>query len=407
MNLPPVRRAPTPASAMPAVSHVPPSQPMHTTSPRLSPRQAFAAEPAYAPAPFGTGTFTEPVAPLPPRKRGGAMAVVVILLLAAAGGGGFWYYSTTTRAGRIEVTATPADSTVLVDNTKVGDHSPVSFERPPGPYTLSVTRDGYVRSDQNIEVHAGQKLPLTVALEPSPDTGFELTSEPAGGLVWLDGAPIRGAAGQQARTDFRAFRITPGHHVLEIKGEDRFKPWRQEVDVQPGSIQKVHAMLTPSSGGGSSTSSKPAPVAAAAPKPAAPAPKPAAPAPAAPAETAASAADSSTKHAGGGHHRRGSVTNLGNAAIADEDTSDNHIVSISGDNGGTDCSITVNSVPWSEVWIDGKNTNQHTPLVDYKVPCGRHKLNFKRDDMQIDHTENISVKPGGKFKQRYTLATDQ
>jgi hypothetical protein len=74
--------------------------------------------------------------------------------------------------------------------------------------------------------------------------------------------------------------------------------------------------------------------------------------------------------------------------------------------GGGDCSITVNSVPWSEVWIDGKNTSQHTPVVDYKLPCGKHKLSFKRPDMQIDQTEPITVKSGQNFKQRYTLATD-
>ena len=69
--------------------------------------------------------------------------------------------------------------------------------------------------------------------------------------------------------------------------------------------------------------------------------------------------------------------------------------------------MTVNSVPWSEVWIDGKNTSQHTPLVDFKIPCGKHKLAFKRRDMQIDHGETINVRPGQNFKQRYTLATDE
>src|SRR5207344_181353 len=108
---------------------------------------------------------------------------------------------------------------------------------------------GYVRNDQNVEVHAGQPLPLTVTLEPSPDTGFELTSEPPGGLVWLDGAPINGASGQQARTDFRAFRIPPGKHLLEIKGETRFKPWQQEVEIGPGVISEIHALLIPAAGG--------------------------------------------------------------------------------------------------------------------------------------------------------------
>jgi hypothetical protein len=75
--------------------------------------------------------------------------------------------------------------------------------------------------------------------------------------------------------------------------------------------------------------------------------------------------------------------------------------------GGGECSITVNSVPWSEVWIDGRNTTKHTPVVDYKLPCGKHKLAFKRPDISIDHTESINIKPGEKFKQRYTLETEE
>src|SRR5581483_1874095 len=74
---------------------------------------------------------------------------------------------------------------------------------------------------------------------------------------------------------------------------------------------------------------------------------------------------------------------------------------------GGDCSITIGSRPWSEVWIDGRNTTKHTPFADYKVPCGKHKLSFKRPDLQIDHSENISVRAGQKFKQSFTLETEQ
>jgi hypothetical protein len=333
--------------------------------------------------------------------------VAIVLLLAAGGSGAYWYMSTT-KPGRMEVTTVPADATVLVDNTKVGDHSPVSLERPPGPYTVSVTRDGYVRNDQNVEVHAGQPLPLTVTLEPSPDTGFELTSEPPGGLVWLDGAPIQGAAGQQARTDFRAFRIAPGHHLLEIKGENRFKPWRQDVQVEPGAIQKVHAMLIPASGSPASGSGKAPshPEAAIAPPPPPPPPVNAPPSPKPETHEAVVAPPPPAPPPPAPHaprHKRGhDVSADDNGAEAGGASAEEE----SGSKGG-DCTMTVNSVPWSEVWIDGKNTSQHTPLVDFKIPCGKHKLAFKRSDMQIDHGETINVKPGQNFKQRYTLATDE
>src|SRR5262249_42659358 len=68
-------------------------------------------------------------------------------------------------------------------------------------------------------------------------------------------------SGQQARTNFRASRISPGHHVLEIRG-DRFKPWQQEVEIEPGAIRKVQATLIPAVGGpAGGGSGKPAPIA--------------------------------------------------------------------------------------------------------------------------------------------------
>ncbi len=97
----------------------------------------------------------------------------------------------------------------------------------------------------------------------------------------------------------------------------------------------------------------------------------------------------------------------GGEAASDDAPAPRKTVAAADDSGGGgDCSITINSIPWSEVWIDGKNTSKHTPVVDFKVPCGKHKLAFKRPDMQIDQTESINVRPGQNFKQRYTLATE-
>jgi len=68
------------------------------------------------------------------------------------------------------------------------------------------------------------------------------------------------------------------------------------------------------------------------------------------------------------------------------------------------CVVTINSVPWSEVWIDGHNTGRHTPFVDYEVGCGPHRIEFRRSDLALAQSEAIVVKPGQTFKRRYTLA---
>jgi hypothetical protein len=70
------------------------------------------------------------------------------------------------------------------------------------------------------------------------------------------------------------------------------------------------------------------------------------------------------------------------------------------------CAISVDTVPWSEIWIDGKNTTRLTPVADWKLPCGKHELTFKRPDLNIDRTETIIVRPRKKFRQMYALTAD-
>jgi len=67
------------------------------------------------------------------------------------------------------------------------------------------------------------------------------------------------------------------------------------------------------------------------------------------------------------------------------------------------CAVTINSVPWSQVWIDGHNTGRHTPFVDYEVGCGAHRIEFRRPDLALAQSESIVVTPGQTFKRRYTL----
>jgi eukaryotic-like serine/threonine-protein kinase len=373
-------------------------------------------------APFGTGNFADQPVARPARRGIVGLSLLAVAVIAVTG----YFYMSANQPGRIELTIKPADATVFIDNVKVGDKSPLSLERPPGPYTLSVTREGYARSDQNIELKAGQPLPLEVKLEPSPDTGFELTSEPPGGLVWLDEAPINSGSGQQVRTNFRASRIAPGHHVLEIKGEARFKPWRLDVEVEAGQIRKFHAVLIPavggpavagaSKGGGSAAqaAAPPPPPAPVTPPPAAVTPPPAASdsggsrkpsgSPPASSPTATSGSSGTGLVAASAAPATPPTTKRKKRDPLEEAVTDGE-EPVASAKAEPECSITINSVPWSELWIDGKSTSRHTPVVDHKIPCGKHKLGFKRAELQIDQTENINVRQGQPLKKVFTLAT--
>ena len=75
--------------------------------------------------------------------------------------------------------------------------------------------------------------------------------------------------------------------------------------------------------------------------------------------------------------------------------------------GAAGCSMTINSVPWSEVWIDGVNTALHTPFVGHPIACGWRRLEFKRPDLQLDQGEWVFVKPGEPFKRRFSLTGER
>jgi hypothetical protein len=74
--------------------------------------------------------------------------------------------------------------------------------------------------------------------------------------------------------------------------------------------------------------------------------------------------------------------------------------------GARDCILSVASFPWADLWIDGKDTGQRTPVVHYPVSCGAHKLALKRHDLKIDRNEQVMVAPGHELKQHYDLGGD-
>ena len=71
-----------------------------------------------------------------------------------------------------------------------------------------------------------------------------------------------------------------------------------------------------------------------------------------------------------------------------------------------DCLLSIASFPWADLWIDGKDTGQRTPVVHYPVSCGVHKLALKRRDLKVDHTEQVMVAPGHELKQHYDIGDD-
>jgi serine/threonine-protein kinase len=178
------------------------------------------------------------------RRRG---RVVAVLGLAVAVAGGIVGYQLFTAApGQVHVSTVPADATVALDGVPVATRAPLVLDATPGRHTVSVARAGYTTVQRVVEVASRGTVSLPIALAPAPDTGLEITSEPPGLAIWLDGAPLAAGPGGdagQARTNFLATGLPAGRHVLEIGDRAHGQVWRHEVEVAAGAIRKVEADL--------------------------------------------------------------------------------------------------------------------------------------------------------------------
>jgi hypothetical protein len=97
-----------------------------------------------------------------------------------AGGGGAYMFMT--RPGNLQVAVKPQDARLAIDGVVITSDPPFQLEKRPRVYRLTVSRAGYVTRTQDVEISAGQSGHMDIDLEPSPDTGFDLTSQPSGGL---------------------------------------------------------------------------------------------------------------------------------------------------------------------------------------------------------------------------------
>ena len=70
------------------------------------------------------------------------------------------------------------------------------------------------------------------------------------------------------------------------------------------------------------------------------------------------------------------------------------------------CLLTVGTYPWSELWVDGVDTGQHTPVVGLPLECGAHKLELKRADLNVDQVENVTLEEGRESKRHFDLPVE-
>ena len=98
----------------------------------------------------------------PPSRTGLTLALAGLLIAGGLFAG--WRLWWSVRPGHIEISTVPADAVIAVGGHPLGGQAPMTLEEPPGSYTISVTRDGYARSDRTVDLHAGQEVVMAIEL---------------------------------------------------------------------------------------------------------------------------------------------------------------------------------------------------------------------------------------------------
>ena len=179
---------------------------------------------------------------------------------------------------------------------------------------------------------------------------FELASEPSGVPVWIDGKPFPNPD-QQALTWARG-ELPIGPHRIELT-KPGYHPWRRIVEIKAGRPNRFLARLQQDDPAEIFTQLKPATAADPAPPPG---------------------------------HLSAPGRDLAQPARP---------------GGPGPCSMTVGSVPWTDLWVDGTNTHRHTPVASFLAPCGPHRVELRRGDLHIHLTTEIDLTPGRNVKLIY------
>jgi serine/threonine protein kinase len=60
--------------------------------------------------------------------------------------------------------------------------------------------------------------------------------------------------------------------------------------------------------------------------------------------------------------------------------------------------LTIGSKPTARVYIDGQDTGRYTPLMNFKVKAGKHKINLVNPEFGLNKTYYVDIKPGDSKK---------
>ena len=361
-----------------------------------------------------------------------ALGVAAVMMLCFT----VYVFLARTEPGTVHLTTHPADAVVTIDGQQVGSISPfvITGVSPNDKHIIEVKKSGYRPWSQEVQVQAGQPLQFPVTLQPeggdgaavgataaTQTGGFSIETSPPGAAVFLDNqelsgvTPLRvgnllpraydlrvklsGFREHTTRVDVRSgvdrslprvvleaervrVRIASepaGADAVLVRGAEQRNVGRTPVDVtldndgQPWSLQVSKSGYEPFA-----QTIKPEPGAAELSVRAVLARKerePEATQPVAEAPRTSSSSASGTSASSSPAPRAAAPS----AAAPAE--------------GGGQGTLRINSRPWSQVFVDGRNIG-NTPQMNVQLPAGTHRVMLVNPEFNLRKTVTVNIRAG-------------
>ena len=141
--------------------------------------------------------------------------------------------------GSLRVLADVADAQVVLDGDPIGAVPADAGEVEVGNHILEVMAPGRRSVQQEVQIEAGQRRVVRVALEALPEQApvgtLRVVSPSPGAQVFLDGAAV-------GAVPFERADVAVGQHYVTVQAEGH-RNWRRSVTIQPGGTIDLAAEL--------------------------------------------------------------------------------------------------------------------------------------------------------------------
>jgi hypothetical protein len=147
------------------------------------------------------------------------------------------------QTGSLSITSDLKGADIYVDGRYWGSTPAVVTGLAPGSHTVRVQKAGYDEFISTVTVYAGQRTPVPVTFSPAPANvgSIEVSSDPAGASLFLDGHYM---GLTPAGDSFDLTSVTPGLHTVLLTLDD-YQDYTRTVQVTAGRIMTLSARLSP------------------------------------------------------------------------------------------------------------------------------------------------------------------